>query len=206
MLNCLQCYATSNIIQQSASTAAPHNLAPVITKNESPLRSFVPRDNSLGGTAVDAQQSNKEDEHYMQIAIALAKYNPPAPFAALIVDNKTGDILARGLNSTKINPTFHGEIVAINECIKNHPHIDWSKVTLYTTAEPCPMCQSAIIWAGISRVVFATSIEYLNSHGWKQIDITASEINKRSHFYKGTVIGGVLAEETNILFNNANFG
>lgn len=146
-------------------------------------------------------QTKKSDEYYMQIAIDLAKNNPKAPFAALIVDNKTGEILSKGLNASKVNPTFHGEMVAINNCVKEHPHVDWSQVTLYTTAEPCSMCQSAVVWAKIPRVVFATSFEYLISHGWNQINIHASEINKRSSFYKGTITGGVLANQTNILFN-----
>lgn len=143
----------------------------------------------------------KSDEYYMQMALKLAKKNPQAPFAAVIVDNKTGKILAKGLNASNVNPTFHGEMMAINNCIKKHPHIDWSNVTLYTTAEPCSMCQSAVVWARIPKVVFATSFEYLISHGWDQINIHAAEINKRSPFYKGTIIGGVLASQTNPLFN-----
>jgi tRNA(Arg) A34 adenosine deaminase TadA len=143
----------------------------------------------------------KSDESYMQSALSLAKHNPKAPFAALIVDNKTGDILAEGLNSSTINPTFHGEMVAINQFAKKYPHADWSNVTLYTTAEPCSMCQSAIIWAGIHRVVFATSMEYLISHGWNQIQLKAVKVNEKALFYKGTITGGVLADKTNILFN-----
>jgi tRNA(Arg) A34 adenosine deaminase TadA len=146
-------------------------------------------------------QTKKSDEYYMKVAIELAKHNPKAPFAALIVDNTTGKILAKGLNASKENPTYHGEMVAINDCIKKHPKVDWSKVTLYTTAEPCSMCQSAVVWAKIPRVVFATSFDYLINHGWNQINIRASEINKRSPFYKGTITGGVLASHSNILFD-----
>jgi tRNA(Arg) A34 adenosine deaminase TadA len=143
------------------------------------------------------------DEFYMQAAIDMAKNNPRAPFGAVIVDNKTGNILARGVNASHINPTFHGEMVTINNLAKSHPHINWSTVTLYTTGEPCAMCQSAIVWAGISRVVFATSIDYLKSHGWHQIDLSAAEINSKSAFYKGTITGGILADKTNPLFAHA---
>ena len=151
--------------------------------------------------AANHNQNIKSDEYYMKMAINLAKNNTRAPFAALIINNENGEVLATGLNASKVNPTFHGEMVAINNCIKNHPHVDWSKVTLYTTAEPCSMCQSAVVWAKIPRVVFATSFEYLTSHGWDQINIRASEINKRSPFYKGTITGGVLASESNPLFD-----
>lgn len=146
-------------------------------------------------------RAKKSDEYYMKIAIDLAKSNPKAPFAALIVDNKAGEILSKGINASKVNPTFHGEMMAINNCVKDHPHVDWSQVTLYTTAEPCSMCQSAVIWAKIPRVVYATSFDYLISHGWSQINIRASEVNKRSSFYQGTITGGVLANQSNILFD-----
>ena len=66
------------------------------------------------------------------------------PFGAVIVDSTTGDVVARGHNRSKENPTFHGEIDAINRCAAEHPGIDWSKLVTYTTAEPCPMCQSAM--------------------------------------------------------------
>jgi tRNA(adenine34) deaminase len=155
-------------------------------------------------TSTNHNQKIKSDEYYMKIAINHAKNNPVAPFGALIVDNETGDILSKGLNASTVNPTFHGEIVAINNCVKNHPHVDWSKVTLYTTAEPCPMCQSAVVWAKISRVVFATSFEYLISQGWDQINIHASEVNKRSPFYKGIITGGVLANKSNVLFDRTS--
>lgn len=150
--------------------------------------------------SVCAMTTMNTDEYYMQRAITIAKNNPDAPFAAVIVDNQTGKILAEGLNNSSMNPTFHGEIVAINNFMAKHPEFDRSKLSLYTTAEPCPMCQSAIIWAKIPRVVFATSIDYLMSQGWNQITIRASEINNNSPFYKGTLKGGVLAEKTNILF------
>jgi tRNA(adenine34) deaminase len=140
------------------------------------------------------------DAYYMQIAIELAQHNPKKPFAAIIVDNKTGKVIAKGINTSQFNPTFHGEMIAINACIKKHPLIDWHAVTLYTTAEPCPMCQGAIIWTGISRVVFGTSIQYLRNHHWKQINIAASEMNHQASFYKGTTTGGILAKKTDLLF------
>lgn len=142
----------------------------------------------------------KSDQYFMQMAIQLAKKNPEAPFAAVIVDD-TGKVLATGLNASKVNPTFHSEMVAINNAVAQHPNIDWSKTTLYTIAEPCAMCQGAVVWAKIPRVVFGTSIEDLTLRGWTQIQIHASEINDESaEFYNGSIKGHVLAEETNKLF------
>ena len=60
--------------------------------------------NGLQCFAADTNQiqAKKSDEYYMQIAIDLAKSNPKAPFAALIVDNITGKILSKGLNASKV--------------------------------------------------------------------------------------------------------
>lgn len=149
--------------------------------------------------------SKQSDEYYMQLAIEQAKQNPRAPFGAVIVDNDTGEVLGEGVNASRIDPTFHGEMVAIHDCVKKHPHVDWSKTTLYTTAEPCSMCQSAIVWAGISRMVFATSINYLLTHGWHQINISAAQVNQASLFYKGTITAGVLSDKTDPLFKGSHY-
>ncbi|MGL4423345.1 MAG: nucleoside deaminase, partial [Gemmataceae bacterium] len=65
------------------------------------------------------------------------------------------------------------------------------------------MCQGAILWCGISRVVFGTSIRTLQQLGWKQIDILAEEVVRRAPGYQCEVVGGVLADECDPLFANA---
>ena len=150
---------------------------------------------------IDATYTNHLcDAEYMQIAINLAKTNPKEPFAGVLVDNTTGNILATGINAVHLNPTFHGEMVTINNCANKHPSVNWSSLTLYSTAEPCAMCQGAVIWTGISRVVYATSSDYLMQHGWLDIALPAEELNRRAAFYHGKIIGGVLAEKANLLF------
>jgi tRNA(Arg) A34 adenosine deaminase TadA len=62
------------------------------------------------------------------------------------------------------------------------------------------MCQSAIEWAGISTVYYGTSIPYLQSRGWRQIDIRAGEVARRTPFRQTRVIGGILEFECNALF------
>lgn len=158
----------------------------------------------LFAQTIHTSNAKQTDAYYMQAAIEAAKENPSAPFGAVIVDNKTGEILARGVNASAKNPTLHGEIAAINNLAQSHPDVDWKTVTLYTTAEPCSKCQSAIVWAGISRVVFATSIDYLIAHGWHQITIPSAYINSKATFYKGTITGGVLADKTDPLFLHAH--
>ena len=81
------------------------------------------------------------------------------PFGACVVKN--GEIIAVGHNTVlKDNdPTRHGEMNAIkNACSKLNTY-DLSGCELYTTGEPCTMCLCACMWANISHVYYACSIE-----------------------------------------------
>jgi len=157
---------------------------------------------ALASTSKGSQQSMSHDD-YMRQAIAMAKNVPKYPFGAVIIRRTTGEIIAKGFNRSSENPTFHGEIDVINRCAAAHPQINWTELDLYTTAEPCPMCQSAIEWAGISAVYYGTSIPYLQSHGWQQIDIRAEEVARRTPFRQTRVIGGILEFECNAMFEAA---
>jgi tRNA(Arg) A34 adenosine deaminase TadA len=146
------------------------------------------------------------DKDYMRRAIEQALKVPEFPFGAVIVNRKTGEIVAEGFNQSSLNPTFHGEMVAINRCAEAHSSIDWSSLDLYTTAEPCPMCQSAIEWAGIAAVYYGTSMPYLQQLGWRQIDLRASEVSVKASFRNTRILGGVLELECNALFDEAPRG
>jgi tRNA(adenine34) deaminase len=143
---------------------------------------------------------NAEHETYMRRAITCARRVPLLPFGAVIVDRQAGEVLAEGYNRSAENPTWHGEIDAVNRCAAAHPGVAWERLTLYTTAEPCPMCQGAVAWCGIGTVVFGSSIAYLKRLGWWQIDIPAAEMIARTPFRSCTLIGGVLQAECDALF------
>lgn len=148
------------------------------------------------------KQHNLGYEYYMKLLINEARENSVnSPFAAMIIDNRSGAILCKGLNLGTPNPIDHGELEAIASCSDRYgANIRWRNTTLITTAEPCPMCQGAISWSNISKVVYGTSIPFLIRNGWKQIDIRSYEIAKRSRFNRTTIVGGVLEKQTNALF------
>ena len=145
-------------------------------------------------------------ENFMRRAIELALHVPQYPFGAIIVNRATGEIIAEGFNQSTLNPTFHGEMVAINRCAELHHPVDWSEFDLYTTAEPCSMCQSAIQWAGIGRIFYGTSIPYLQQLNWWQINFRASEVIAKTSFRSNSLVGGILEAECNALFDNAPKG
>lgn len=142
-------------------------------------------------------------EHYMRRAIELGKQVPRFPFGAVIADGASGKVVAEGWNRGRENPIWHGEIDALNQLAAGGWSGDRQGLALYTTAEPCPMCQSAILWASLGLVVFGTSIRTLQQLGWNQIDILSSEVASRAPFSECQIIGGVLATECDPLFQAA---
>lgn len=141
-----------------------------------------------------------DHESGMARAVALGRRNPAAPFGALIVAAGSGEILADGVNAIGESPTRHGEVVAIDVWAASGAKRSDGPLVLYTTAEPCPMCMSAILWAGIEIIVFGTSIPTLVRKGWRQIDIRAAEVASRAPFASCTIIGGVHEAECDLLF------
>ncbi len=104
-------------------------------------------------------------EEAMKMAIAEAKknaltgYQEGGPFGAVLV--KDDKIVSMGHNQVIGNKdaTAHAEINAIRlACQKLETH-DLTGCVLYTSAEPCPMCLSAIIWANIKEVYYANTKE-----------------------------------------------
>jgi tRNA(Arg) A34 adenosine deaminase TadA len=139
----------------------------------------------------------------MRRAIEVAMRNPECPFGALLVDRETREVVAEGVNSSNRSPVLHGEIDAIQNCAARRSRADWSNLCLYITAEPCCMCQGAALWAGISRVVFGTSMDTLTRLGWRQIHISADEVVSRTPGAQCEIVGGVLERECDALFRAA---
>lgn len=139
----------------------------------------------------------------MQAAIAEARRNPVYPFGAVITST-TGEVLAKGVNSDQVSPTLHGEIVCMNDYVTRYGNKGWEANFLYTTGEPCPMCMSALVWAGIGGVVFASSIDVIRRAGIEQIGISAKQVVDASPFFKGDLLGGVLQAEADKIFLQRN--
>jgi len=139
-------------------------------------------------------------ENAMRRAMAVARRNPIYPFGAVITRIADGHAMAEGVNASARNPMLHGEVAAMEDYLHRHGNRDLPEMVLYTTAEPCAMCMSALVWAGIGGVIFGTSLAGLKRAGIDQIDIPAATIVAASPFWHGELLGGVLANETDRLF------
>jgi tRNA(Arg) A34 adenosine deaminase TadA len=96
-------------------------------------------------------------EEYMVEAIRLAIENIDnngGPFGAVIV--KDGNIVGVGTNRVTANndPTAHAEVMAIRAACKQLGTFNLEGCTIYSSCEPCPMCLSAIYWAGITELYY----------------------------------------------------
>ncbi|HUN85630.1 MAG TPA: nucleoside deaminase [Terracidiphilus sp.] len=126
----------------------------------------------------------------------------PRPFGASIVHTKSGKPLLRALNrvAQDFDPSSHAEVRAIRMATRRLKTISLAGYTLYSTCEPCPMCMSAALWAGLDRVVFGATIEDANRH-CNQIQIHALEVVARSDM-KCVVNGPILRGECYALFTH----
>ncbi len=160
----------------------------------------------LGLPAVAAESEmakGLDHERYMRLAIEQGKKNPKYPFGAVIVNMRTKEVVAEGFNHAYTNPIWHGEMTVINKCPDMDTGFNWKEMCIYTTGEPCAMCQSAILWTGMPLVVYGSSIPFLNTQKSKGINIRATAINNASFMGKCEIIGGVLEKECNELFAKA---
>jgi guanine deaminase len=121
-------------------------------------------------------------DKWMHMACAEAKKsveNHGGPFGAVLlqIDVESSQIVRYWVNHNKVtsihDPTAHAEVMAIRSAchclgVFNLGHIAKkesllpqpgaiSYCVIYSSAEPCPMCYSAICWANISTLFFAAT-------------------------------------------------
>ncbi len=95
----------------------------------------------------------------MAVALATARRaagRGEVPVGAVVVDGKSGEILARRHNLVVAHsdPTAHAELLALRAAGKKLGAARLADCDLYVTLEPCPMCAQAIAFARIRRLYF----------------------------------------------------
>jgi tRNA(Arg) A34 adenosine deaminase TadA len=101
-----------------------------------------------------------KDLYYMKMAADIAEENIDnggGPFGAVIV--KDGEIISTGVNTvTKTNdPTAHAEVNAIRNACRDLSTFSLKGCVVYSSCEPCPMCLSALYWAGVQRIYYGNT-------------------------------------------------
>lgn len=134
----------------------------------------------------------------MRRALAEARRNlrrgDGGPFGACIL--RGGRVLAVARNTVlaRRDPTCHAEINAIRLAARRLGSHDLAGCTICSTTEPCPMCFSAIHWAGIGRIVYGTRIRDVARLGFRELTVSNSALQRLGG--SGVrIVGGVLREE-----------
>ena len=107
-----------------------------------------------------AQGVQPDDELFMRMAIAEAARGD-YPFGSVIVRDRKVMAKGRNLGKQEKDPTAHGEMVAIRNFLARYGPDKLKGTTLYTSGETCAMCMGAILWCGISLLVYGASIAEL---------------------------------------------
>lgn len=106
--------------------------------------------------------NDQYDARFMDMAAKLSLDNIDnggGPFGAVVV--RDGEIIATGVNSvTNDNdPTAHAEVNAIRHACDKLQTFRLSGCVVYSSCEPCPMCLSALYWAGVAKIYFGNTKE-----------------------------------------------
>ena len=113
----------------------------------------------LAGAAAAAQPADEASTHRRFIARAVVARDRAVaagdqPYGAVIV--KDGVVVTEMPSRVVAtgDPTAHAEMEAIRDAARILKTRHLGGAVLYSTSIPCPMCQAAAYWAGVSRFVY----------------------------------------------------
>ena len=99
---------------------------------------------------------------YMEMAARISYDNIDkggGPFGAVIV--RGDEVVSTGANSVTLlnDPTAHAEVLAIRAACARLKNFKLDDCIVYSSCEPCPMCLSALYWAGVKKIFFGNTKE-----------------------------------------------
>ncbi|WP_226481279.1 nucleoside deaminase [Natrinema amylolyticum] len=147
------------------------------------------------------------DESHVRRAIELAESaveGGNTPFGSLLVLDD--DIVRTAENTTLTDDDIsaHPEFKLARWAASELEPSDRAACTMYTSTEPCPMCASAIVYAGLGRVVYSVpvdSLAELRDDG--VIEIPCEEVVDRAG--GSTTVEGPVLEDEGLAVHEAYF-
>jgi tRNA(adenine34) deaminase len=140
------------------------------------------------------EPSRQIDEHWMHVALALARRAAAAgevPVGAvLVLDN---ELIGEGWNRPigAHDASAHAEIQALRDAGRRVGNYRLPGTTLYVTLEPCVMCAGAVIHARVAQVVYGAPDPKAGACG-SVFDLLPSD-GRFNH--RTDCRGGILAED-----------
>lgn len=119
------------------------------------------------------------DKEYMQIAIEISKRSK-TPYGAIIV--KDDKIIGRSDNFDTNELYKHAEYKAIQDAIqKKSLYNQLYGATIYCSCEPCLMCLGAILYEGITKIVYGATIQDSNDLYSEETCVSITDVIKLSN-------------------------
>jgi len=133
------------------------------------------------------------DEKYMRMALEEAEkagQRGEVPVGAVLL--KGGQVLAKDHNRCLelSDPTAHAEVLVLRKGGKILKNYRLNDTVMYVTAEPCPMCVSAMVHSRIFRLVFGTLEPKFGA-----VESKIKLLNNNGLNHKVKVDRGILGEE-----------
>ncbi len=145
---------------------------------------------------------SKTDADWMRLAIETAREGMAAgqaPFGAVIVSNSELLVAAHNVVWATTDITAHAEVHAIRLACRKLNDINLKGCTIYSNTEPCPMCFTAIHWAGIDKIVYGAKIADAVAAGFNELTLSNRDM-KQLGGSRVEIVGGVLSDEAKDLF------
>ena len=132
---------------------------------------------------LDDLPDDPTDREYVERTIRLAEEAVEAgdtPFGALLVVD--GEVVGEARNETRTEADVaaHPELTLARWAARELDADELADCTMYASTEPCPMCATAIHYAGIGRVVFGVDGETLGELSGDVVPIPLEEVIRRA--------------------------
>lgn len=107
------------------------------------------------------------DRKHLRVCVELTEQaldSGNSPFGSLLVAADGSILLADHNRDAEGDLTRHPEFAIARWAVANLSPGERAESTVYTSGEHCPMCAAAHAWAGLGRIVYASSAAQLA--GW----------------------------------------
>jgi tRNA(Arg) A34 adenosine deaminase TadA len=128
------------------------------------------------GQELDGATADDRDDR-MRLAIRLAERNVEertgGPYGAVLYAPAETRIVAAGVDllESARSTIAHAELIAVAQAQAIYQTADLGpfELELCASAEPCLMCLGAIVWSGISKLVYGALEEDWRAAGWDDL-------------------------------------